>query len=148
MVSGTFQFLHRATWDGPRHSVSLSPSPWCISLGLVASAIFCIPFGLLNLDENLPFQWFSFVAMFAIILEFVVQFFWLGPEGEGKEHHEVDASRVAPFRSDNSRTLGVIAFSWAFVVTIPSWLNEKRRVARHRPPAPDGRRAAPALCRR
>jgi hypothetical protein len=48
---------------------------WIITLGYMVSMVICIPFGWLNLDQNMWFQWFSFLGMTATLIEFLVQFF-------------------------------------------------------------------------
>lgn len=47
---------------------------WVISLGYIVCAVICIPFGYLNLDENMWFQWFSLVGLVVFTTEFLGQF--------------------------------------------------------------------------
>lgn len=61
------------TDDNPFH-----PHTWIISLGYIVAMVICIPFGFLNLDENMWFQWFSFVGMMLSFLEFYIVFFLAG----------------------------------------------------------------------
>eukprot|EP00850_Spirogloea_muscicola_P008048 SM000042S15315 [mRNA] locus=s42:212999:216528:- [translate_table: standard] len=73
-----------------------------ISLGFLACMVICVPFGTLNLDDNMSFQWLSTVAQLVFSLEFIGQFItnlWPGC---------------------------VCVFSYSYVSTIPSWVNEKR----------------------
>jgi len=92
---------------------------YVLSLGYLLCMVVCIPFGYFNLDENMGFQWFSFVTMLGTIAEFCIQFwalnwnFALAPAWG----HGFDGQALV---------LGVVAFSWAFVITIPSWVNEKQ----------------------
>lgn len=50
-----------------------------------------------------------------IFLEWFVNFFLVG----------LDFSRVPIFGSNQSQVLGTIIFNYAFVITVPSWVNEK-----------------------
>lgn len=111
------------------HSDSLWPTPWVISVGYIAAATLCIPFGLLNLDENMWFQWLSFYCLIFFVAEFCVQYTWLGPTGTQDRYLPVTTGNTQAFTdiSGQSRVVGVIAFSYAFVVTVPSWVNEKRK---------------------
>eukprot|EP00850_Spirogloea_muscicola_P000501 SM000002S05581 [mRNA] locus=s2:1052079:1055615:+ [translate_table: standard] len=45
-----------------------------ISLGFLACMVICVPFGTLNLDDNMSFQWLSMVAQLVFSLEFIGQF--------------------------------------------------------------------------
>eukprot|EP01127_Copromyxa_protea_P014462 TRINITY_DN4031_c0_g1_i1.p1 TRINITY_DN4031_c0_g1~~TRINITY_DN4031_c0_g1_i1.p1 ORF type:complete len:537 (+),score=66.73 TRINITY_DN4031_c0_g1_i1:170-1612(+) len=92
---------------------------YVLSLGYVLCCMICIPFGYFNLDENMWFQWFSFLGMLATLAEFFIQFAtmpcnfdWVPLWGQ----HPLEGEAMV---------LGVISFSCAFVITIPSWVNEK-----------------------
>jgi hypothetical protein len=51
---------------------------WIISLGYVIAMAICIPFGFLNLDDNMWFQWFSFAGMMLSFIMFYIVFFLAG----------------------------------------------------------------------
>lgn len=123
----------------------------------------CIPFGYLNLDENMWFQWLSFAGLLIFTIEFYVQFvanmtFW----NDGLDYvclpasdHLSDANisdcdyyhKIPPVGSNytnlthngvartpafistidgQSQVIGLSVFAYAYVVTIPSWVNEKK----------------------
>lgn len=107
--------------------------PWggtltVISVGFCVSMAICIPFGWLNLDENMWFQWFSLVGLLAFTAEFLVQFV-LNAEPDSEWHKPDDTPANTPVfnLSGQSHVLGVAVFSFAYVVTIPSWVNEKKQ---------------------
>lgn len=94
-----------------------------------------IPMGYFNLEDNMIIQnggnrrlsstpvicelttgSVAFFVIILVVLEWMVQFFANG----------LVLERV-PFVGDNqSQVLGTIIFNYAFVVTVPSWVNEKR----------------------
>lgn len=87
-----------------------------ISLGFVIVFIMTIPMGYFNLEDNMIIQNVAFFVIILVVLEWMVQFFANGLEFD----------RV-PFVGDNqSQVLGTIIFNYAFVVTVPSWVNEKK----------------------
>lgn len=71
-----FEFLKStglATDDNP-----FGQHIWIVSLGYIVAMAMCIPFGFLNLDENMWFQWFSFVGMMVSFAMFYILFFLAG----------------------------------------------------------------------
>ena len=76
-----------------------------------------MPFGFLNLEENMWFQFMSFVCLGLFTTEFVGQF---AIEG-------LQPSRTPAFAEPNVfEAFGVVMFTYAFIVTVPSWVNEKK----------------------
>jgi hypothetical protein len=69
------------------------------------------------LDENIYFQYISFFVLFAIAGIFGYEF--IGNRG-------LDASGTPVVGSDVSTAAGICLFSFTYVVTIPSWVNEKQ----------------------
>eukprot|EP00850_Spirogloea_muscicola_P007615 SM000039S14445 [mRNA] locus=s39:101468:105072:- [translate_table: standard] len=75
------------TWP-PKYTASMFETSGCqwgldssgscktsvISLGFLACMVICVPFGTLNLDDNMSFQWLSMVAQLVFSLEFIGQF--------------------------------------------------------------------------
>eukprot|EP00656_Telonema_subtile_P004711 TRINITY_DN12146_c0_g1_i1.p1 TRINITY_DN12146_c0_g1~~TRINITY_DN12146_c0_g1_i1.p1 ORF type:complete len:534 (-),score=122.03 TRINITY_DN12146_c0_g1_i1:236-1837(-) len=106
---------------------NLWPSPWCLSIGLIVSIIACVPLGMVNLDENMWAQWVNMIAFVVLWVMFLIQFCFIAPASSGEYYRPLDPSLTAFATSDQSTTLGVVAFSWAFIVTIPSWVNEKKK---------------------
>jgi len=66
---------------------------WTISLGYVIAMVICIPFGFLNLDENMWFQWFSFLGMMASFVMFYILFILAGA---GVVHSGLQLPTVPP----------------------------------------------------
>lgn len=89
-----------------------------ISAGFILCLLICAPFGLLTLDENMWFQWFSLAALLLSCYMFVCDFLSL-PLYSDRVPMIVDTLE------GQSQVLGVIVFSYAFVITVPSWVNEK-----------------------
>eukprot|EP00038_Savillea_parva_P004283 m.135992 g.135992 ORF g.135992 m.135992 type:complete len:573 (-) comp11426_c6_seq1:40-1758(-) len=112
---------------------------WVISLGYIVCAVICIPFGYLNLDENMWFQWFSLVGLVLFTAEFIGQFIFnmVHPECSNDSYtlnKNVTCSGnvfeqtplISPTIDAQSQVLGISTFAYAYVVTIPSWVNEKK----------------------
>lgn len=90
----------------------------CITLGYAIITLFFLPAGFLNLNDNVKtVQVGSFVFLVILMIEFVGFFFWRGGQ-DG--YHSVPA-----FGSTYSQLVSVFIFSWAYIIFIPSWLNEK-----------------------
>ena len=87
-----------------------------LSLGYLVTMIILMPMGFFNLDESAAFQLLSWIVMVASLLEFTVQFFLNG----------MDPSLTATVGSDFTNLVGLVIFGFAYVVTVPSWCNEKR----------------------
>ncbi len=75
-----------------------------------------VPFAYLNLDDNMVLQIFSFIILTVIMGLWLIQF---GVAG-------LDWTRVPAVTRDNSGLIGNILFNFAFIVAIPSWVNEKK----------------------
>eukprot|EP00472_Partenskyella_glossopodia_P013010 CAMPEP_0197522766 /NCGR_PEP_ID=MMETSP1318-20131121/7849_1 /TAXON_ID=552666 /ORGANISM="Partenskyella glossopodia, Strain RCC365" /LENGTH=433 /DNA_ID=CAMNT_0043075243 /DNA_START=14 /DNA_END=1315 /DNA_ORIENTATION=+ len=90
-----------------------------VSFGYVALALISIPVGLWNLEENMTIQIASCAALCIILLQFCLQFF-----NNGLHPEYVPISKLG---AGAGVSLGSILFNFAFVVTVPSWVNEKRR---------------------
>lgn len=114
-------------------------STWVISLGYLICMGICIPFGYLNLDDNMWFQWVSVIGLIVFTAEFFGQFIYnmanndesnasymLGTN-ETIPHDVFDTMAVfTPKVAAQSQVLGIAVFAYAYVVTIPSWVNEKK----------------------
>ncbi|KAA0168848.1 hypothetical protein FNF27_02010 [Cafeteria roenbergensis] len=110
-------------WFDP---VTHDPVATVISLGYLLSMLLCIPFGIMKLDENMWFQWLSFGGLLLFTGEFFVQFIMSSvPDGVGYEPGN-GPSQTVLFGGNQGQVLGLAMFAYAYVVTIPSWLNEKK----------------------
>jgi hypothetical protein len=97
-----------------------------ISLGYLVSMALCIPFGVLKLDENIWYQWVSCAGLIFFSGEFFVQFVMSCFPGEPGYQPEAGTHNTPFFSPNQAQVLGVAMFAYAYVVTIPSWLNEKK----------------------
>jgi len=79
-----------------------------------------MPMGFLNLDENIIFQYLSFAILVGFMGEFFWQFF----------SNTLHFDQVPFVGKDQSQSLGVIIFAFTYVVTVPSWCNEKMESVR------------------
>eukprot|EP00051_Salpingoeca_urceolata_P015051 m.192814 g.192814 ORF g.192814 m.192814 type:complete len:563 (+) comp18276_c0_seq1:459-2147(+) len=158
-VAGHSYGLNYQQWPPRFISTSGDPdAPWCrdalvqghcpsgkeitfvITIGFIVSMAVCIPFGYLNLDDNMWFQWFSLVGLLGFTFEFFGQFIYnLNKEDSFcienandnstcfTSHNGVDRTPafVASVQGQ-SQVVGVAVFAYAYIVTIPSWVNEKK----------------------
>jgi hypothetical protein len=86
-----------------------------LTLGYVILLVLIMPIGLMRLNENIAVQIVSFAMLVSLTLYFIVMFCV-----DGLHPHAVPM--IGPQLSD----VGSIIFNMAFVVFIPSWLNEKQ----------------------
>eukprot|EP00049_Salpingoeca_infusionum_P024384 m.15846 g.15846 ORF g.15846 m.15846 type:complete len:601 (-) comp6803_c0_seq2:384-2186(-) len=122
---------------------------YVISLGFIICMAICIPFGYLNLDENMWFQWFSLAGLALFTLEFIGQFIYnMGredkvcvpnfnytepctyqPNNTMGNYTQTGTDLAPAFKGSfpgYSDVLGLAVFAYAYIVTIPSWVNEKK----------------------
>lgn len=84
----------------------------------LVTLIIIMPMGAMNLDDNIKLQILSFIMLVVLTLEFCVHYI---THGLHMEFNNV------PLIGDNfSSVIGTVIFNLAFVVTIPSWVNEKK----------------------
>ena len=88
-----------------------------ITLGYVLVTAFFLPLGLGNLKETIVVQIVSFLAFFV----FIYQFEW---EFSHKGYKFIDT--VPWVGSDFTSLAGVVLFNYAYPITVPSWLSEKK----------------------
>ena len=114
-------------------STKSADDPWnnnttIISLGYLICMMISIPFGYLNLDENMKFQWFSFICLIFFTLVFIYQFIINAFYTINDEHPLGTYLTPLYTNSIGQMHLGIIVFAYCYVITIPSWLNEKKKV--------------------
>ena len=102
-----------------------SPSPFqCESMWFTMGLLICIflviPLGIINLDDNLMVQMFSFLAAIVIGIQWISAGILKGLVLE-----RVPA--FAPFSLNYGYTLGPIILNLAFTYVVPSWINLKRK---------------------
>jgi amino acid permease len=88
-----------------------------VSVGFVVAFLLCLPMGMFNLEAQMGIQWVSFFFMLAIHGEFFWQFFSVPSWAY---------TQTPAVGGDFSRVLGVIIFSFAHVISLPSWACEKK----------------------
>ncbi|KAH8548355.1 hypothetical protein BGW37DRAFT_506885 [Umbelopsis sp. PMI_123] len=94
-----------------------SGSYYFFTFGLLATAVLVVPLGFFNLVENVKVQIGSFILLIAILIEWVVSF----------TYHGLDTSNVPAISTNSSQVVGTILLNYAFITTIPSWVNDVRR---------------------
>jgi len=87
-----------------------------ISPGLVCVMAICIPLSLVNIKENMWFQYLSFGLGLGVPLIWAILMAVDIP---------LDTNRLPATISDSSSLLGVVYLNFNFAVTLPSWANEK-----------------------
>ncbi len=88
-----------------------------IGLGFLVSLALVIPLGFLNLDDNIGVQAACTMIQSGIFIFWIVSFCMRG----------FDTGAVAAVGTDQSNVLGQVMVNFAFVLTVPSWCNERRR---------------------
>eukprot|EP00294_Goniomonas_avonlea_P008686 CAMPEP_0114552744 /NCGR_PEP_ID=MMETSP0114-20121206/7284_1 /TAXON_ID=31324 /ORGANISM="Goniomonas sp, Strain m" /LENGTH=411 /DNA_ID=CAMNT_0001737633 /DNA_START=40 /DNA_END=1272 /DNA_ORIENTATION=+ len=91
-----------------------------LTLGYILTLALIMPMGLMNLEDNIVIQYVSFIMLIAMLGEFIYHFLH---RGHVREFYFDD---TPIFGTDFSHVLGVIIFNFSYVVTIPSWVNEKK----------------------
>ncbi|KAI9101276.1 hypothetical protein DFS34DRAFT_642435 [Phlyctochytrium arcticum] len=98
------------------------PSPfedtWMLfTVGILLVLIFCLPLGVINLDDNIIAQVIAFWLSVAIGLE------WIG----ASFYNKVKIERVPVFGNKFGTVVGTIMLNLAFTTVVPSWVNIKKR---------------------
>eukprot|EP01132_Coremiostelium_polycephalum_P008595 gene8595-10577_t len=89
----------------------------CITLGYIIICAIAIPTSFMNLDDNVKVvQTLSFIFLFVLIGEFIVQYCLNG----------LELDRVPTIGDNFGQLVSVFVFSWAYPMFIPSWVNEKQ----------------------
>ena len=102
----------------PPEKISISPfesGVYCIPLGLYFTALFVIPLGLVNLDDNIKVQKGAFYSLIIIVL------IWVGLLAA----QNPTSNAVRAVGANFNTVLGTSLFNFAFVSSVPSWVNEK-----------------------
>jgi len=86
-----------------------------ISIGFLSIMIFAIPFGIVDLEDNMIVQIISFIFLILIVVEWIAVFCYQG----------LELNKVSFVQSNQSNLLGTIMFNYTFVIFIPSWINQK-----------------------
>ena len=87
---------------------------WILSIGFILVALLAIPLGYWNLDDIIGVQIGAGILLFGIIIAWMYEF------GSRGLKYEVQA-----FGSHVANEVGSCVFNYAYIVTVPSWINEK-----------------------
>ncbi len=74
-----------------------------------------VPWSFFPLDDNIKFQFFSFFGVLLMMAIFSYQFVTSPMKGE-----------IPTFGKSYSQLVGVFITSWAFIMVVPAWVNEKK----------------------
>jgi hypothetical protein len=98
---------------------------YVISIGFIIILCLTIPMGYFNLDDNIWVQKGAFAVLILCLLTWTGQFIGLG----------LDADNMPTLSGGGFDQLGVLVsntlLNYAFVVTVPSWVNEKKVLCLH-----------------
>ncbi|GAB5368047.1 hypothetical protein AAMO2058_001284300 [Amorphochlora amoebiformis] len=94
---------------------SIFGSRYVISVGYLVILTLSIPLGLMNLDDNIIVQIISFIGLVIVIIVWTIFFI----------HHGLDLS-ICPPVGESTAAMGFLFFNYSYIITIPSWVNEKR----------------------
>jgi len=111
-VCDSINYVH----NHPAGCVPFDGEGYVVTLGYIVTLAMIMPMGIMNLEDNIWIQYLSFLMLVVLMLEFFYHFIHMG----------LHPATVSVVGTDFSHVLGVIIFNFAFVVTIPSWVNEKK----------------------
>jgi len=85
------------------------------TIGYLVVMAVIIPLGYLNLDDNIIIQVAAMIFLVGCIVDWIVLFFSTG------------LPQTVPFTTKNQAgVLGTVMFNFAYITTVPSWVNEKK----------------------
>jgi len=98
---------------------------YIISLGFLVVMGVTVPLGYMNLEDNIWVQVIGFLGLVACIITWTYQFVFVSG---------INYDLMPPFYLQGlGPVIPTVAFNWAFITTLPSWLNEKGKgVSVHR----------------
>lgn len=114
--------------DQPQWSDHAIGSANHVSLGLALAMALCLPLGYMNLEDNMWFQYLSAGTFCMLVAAFVAEFatrMVTDPSVRG-----LWPEPLTPAVTDllsQATVLGVTLFFHSYIVTVPSWVNEKAR---------------------
>ena len=128
-TDGSSSFGFRCVGDGEDGSGD-SPfgnDAYVISLGFAFVLMIALPLGYWNLDDNINVQVVACAVLFVIVAEWVVQSFVRGLVFDPSDHQISEGYGGVPVAKSNLDDIfGIVLFNYAFVTTLPSWVNEKK----------------------
>lgn len=89
-----------------------------ISDGYILLAAICLIFSLnKNLDDSIILQWIANIGLSVLVVIWLYIF---------NTSDDFDMHRVSMFSVNLNNVVGILLFNFAFIVTVPSWINEKK----------------------
>ena len=88
-----------------------------ISVGYCILAFICLLCSNKNLDDNIVLQWIANIGLTFLIVIWLIIF---------RDSDEYDLNSIGMFSWNFNNVAGIVLFNFAFIVTIPSWVNEKK----------------------
>lgn len=85
-----------------------------ISVGFLITALIFLPLGRGHIKETMSVQLIAFTFMMVLLAQFTIEFIYKGFPYE-----------IPLVGTELSQLAGVVLFNYAFVITVPAWLNEK-----------------------
>ena len=90
------------------NSVFSSDDYFIFTFGFLLTFVMVVPLGFFTLVENIIVQMVSFLALIAILIQWLIAF---GQSG-------LDPSLLPPSGSNLSSTLGIVIFNFAYITTV------------------------------
>lgn len=89
-----------------------------LTVGYMALTLLVLPMGCMNLNENIAIQIVSFTMLGLLTTVFVINYCYIG----------LDFQRVPMIGppSNWASALGTVVFNYAYIILLPSWVNEKK----------------------
>jgi len=109
------------------------PNPWgchvIVSAGYLITLAMAIPVSIFNLEDNMKIQIVALVLMISCWATWISACFFESADPSYNiafENWTLDAINTHVEYGSQTAVLGSVLFSFGFVTTIPSWVNEKR----------------------
>ncbi|CAG8687993.1 3761_t:CDS:2, partial [Ambispora leptoticha] len=106
---GLFCVYEQSRWNSP-----FGDDYMLITAGYLMTLAMVLPLALMELVDNIKVQILSFGTLVLIIIGWLVTFCI----------HGLDTNFVPTIGNDQSQTIGTVLFNYAFVTTVPSWVND------------------------
>lgn len=121
--TGALEFWPNPGWqwaaDLGAGDLPFAKDSYVLSLGVLVVIVIVVPLGYINLDDNIIVQVLSFLTTILIMGVWFVDF--------GVRFSRGVFLPLALVGSDLTQVLGTVIFNYAGVMTVPSWVNERRR---------------------
>ncbi|CAI2164001.1 17661_t:CDS:2 [Funneliformis geosporum] len=85
-----------------------------ITAGYLIALCITVPLGIMDLVENIKVQIISLMTLITIIVTWLVTF----------SIHGLNTELVPMVGYDKSQVIGTVLFNYAFIITVPSWVND------------------------